>query len=63
MVNNKTVKIMLQPKYTKDKFEDFQKSEMFMDFAIEGDFKTEIIATVKDGNLIILKADTKQIKK
>ena len=44
------------------KFEDFQKSEMFMDFAIEGDFKTEVIATVKKGNLIFLKSETKRIK-
>ncbi|SED10292.1 hypothetical protein SAMN04489761_4282 [Tenacibaculum sp. MAR_2009_124] len=49
-------------KYHGYKFEDFQKSEMFMDFAIEGDFKTEVIATVKNGDLIFLKSETKRIK-
>ncbi len=44
------------------KFEDFQKSEMFMDFAIDGDFQTGVIATVKQGKLIILKTKTKHKK-
>ncbi|CAL2108650.1 conserved hypothetical protein [Tenacibaculum sp. 190524A02b] len=49
-------------KYHGYNIEDFQKSEMFMYFAIDGDFKTEVIATVKNGDLIFLKSETKRIK-
>ncbi len=43
------------------KIEDFQKSEMFMDVSIDGDFQSVVIATMQNGVFIVLKAETKRI--